>query len=223
MKKNPRKKRAKALWILILSFVMAVTSFAEENDPDLYRTLSLKITLRSGDDAVKGTADIYQVAKMEKNADGNISFPCLLPYTSVQSRVDKDNCDRETAVRFSQVRTRETRVASGKTDALGDIKVSGDRLQPGMYLVVIKDAPGYAVDPFLVPVPQYVETEEGRTWQYDVICRPKSSRKKPRLPKPQQPKTGDTGNIPEYAGVMTGALAIILFIFYKKQKSGHDT
>lgn len=99
-----------------------------------------------------------------------------------------------------------------KTDTYG-VAVFED-LEEGIYLVIVPDENQYGmVDPFLVTIPYYEETKEGKDGpRYDVIAAPKAIADEKR----QDVKTGDTSDAEMYLGISMAAVITAAIVRSKR-------
>lgn len=121
-------------------------------------------------------------------------------------------------------------------------QVSFDHLVHGVYLITQEGREGTAkeftpLSPVLFFVPQYLKTETGAGWLYDVVANPKYSPEKPeessstppetppKPPKPSTPKptptpgTGDKIRLGIWAGTGLLAFLALLLLFRSKRKN----
>lgn len=170
------------------------TAFAREV-PDLDRTGSISITIKTGNTAVAGgTLTLYRVGEIQER-DGNDCFSPVEAFSGFDQPLEEVQSP-ELAKELAEY-ARAHRL-TGVTKEIGqDGKIAFSDLELGLYLLVQeKAADGYSkITPFLVSVPLW---EDG-AYVYGVDASPKVEVKKepepPESPKPPKPDT--PGRLPQ--------------------------
>ena len=211
--KKLKKVMAGILSAAMVMSTMAVTAFAAEPDTILQQTGSLTINKYEGDDTSNPLEGVeftmYKIADITQTVSNGVVDTKATPVSAIAEKLTAEELtsiangstsSEEWAALLQQISLEDlTEHTHGTTGSNGQVVFSNVPI--GIYAVAETDAPSQVVSKsanFIVSIP--MTTDDGDSWNYDVVANPKNATAYGGISLLKKGKTGN-GAESELAGV----------------------